>query len=511
MDVHKLAKTGNVKGIRETVSNKRIILSLDEERGWSPLHYAANSSKTKVVKIILDAGVTPNIKSVPPQGEVQSDWNLALEKNDHAKDPIVYPMDVADGPNRLKILNNLKEKGGKFYGNDMTLQQAVQMEDIDEIETLLEDEETKINARDGRGWMSIHYAVELNNKDICELLFEYKANPNGACHDGQLNPYEIASDNEYDELLMYLKSKGCLKNPNRNHKKQHKIVSTTRVGVSKNPREYKSMQFQEVKEAPKSLWGKMTESKADREARDTASKKEHEERSLRIKEASDKIKEDEERIKRSRVIKWKWGEDPFACKGDSITYDSPCESYTYFMDIVGYSKKSTVMQKKVMDDLIAIVKGTQSYQQAQRQGKLIILPTGDGMALVFFNSVHAAFKCAVDVGKKCYKSADIGLRNGLYTGPVVPVKDINNNPNVSGHGINMAQRCMDAGDNDHILISSGVYMNVSEMDIPGLKFEDWGPVIVKHGSTVHLYTAYGPGFGRTEFPDWRGTKKAEYK
>tara|TARA_R110000824_G_scaffold112520_3_gene261753 strand:+ start:58 stop:603 length:546 start_codon:yes stop_codon:yes gene_type:complete len=181
------------------------------------------------------------------------------------------------------------------------------------------------------------------------------------------------------------------------------------------------------------------------------------------------------------------------------------------MDIVGYSKKSTLMQKKVMDDLIAIVKGTEGYQQAQRQGKLIVLPTGDGMALVFFNSVHAAFKCAVDVGKRCYKSKDIGLRNGLYTGPVVPVRDINNNPNVSGHGINMAQRCMDAGDNDHILISNGVYMNVSEMDIPGLKFEDWGPVIVKHGSTVHLHTAYGSNFGRTEFPDWRGTKKAEYK
>ena len=100
---------------------------------------------------------------------------------------------------------------------------------------------------------------------------------------------------------------------------------------------------------------------------------------------------------------------------------------------------------------------------------------------------------------------------GIYSGPVVRVKDINNNPNVSGHGINMAQRCMDAGDNDHILIANEVHMNVSEMDIPGLKFEDWGQVFVKHGSTVHLHTAYGPGFGRTEFPDWRGTKKAEFK
>ena len=130
------------------------------------------------------------------------------------------------------------------------------------------------------------------------------------------------------------------------------------------------------------------------------------------------------------------------------------------MDIVGYSNKSTAEQKRVTDELISYVKGTEGFQQANRQGKLIILPTGDGMALVFFNSVHAAFKCAVDVGKKTYKHPQIGLRNGVYSGPVVPVKDINDNPNVSGSGINMAQRCMDAGDNDHILISNGVHQYV---------------------------------------------------
>ena len=393
---------------------------------------------------------------------------------------------------------------------DRTLQQAVQMEDIYGVKAILADGSVRINGRDEKGWMALHYAVALNNKEMCELLFEHKANPNGACYDGQLNAYEIASDNKNEELLEYLKSKGCQKNLNRNLNKKASSVPVATVDTRRE-KEDKPMEFVQVKKAPTSLWGKMTESKADKQERESTLRRINEEKAAQIKKAVAEAKKDEERIKRSRVIKWKWGEDPFACKGDSITYDSPCESYTYFMDIVGYSKKSTVMQKKVMDDLIAIVKGTQGYQQAQRQGKLIILPTGDGMALVFFNSVHAAFKCAVDVGKKCYKSADIGLRNGLYTGPVVPVKDINNNPNVSGHGINMAQRCMDAGDNDHILISSGVYMNVSEMDIPGLKFEDWGPVIVKHGSTVHLYTAYGSNFGRTEFPDWRGTRKAEYK
>ena len=391
-----------------------------------------------------------------------------------------------------------------------TLQQAVLMEDIYGIKALLEDGSIKINGRDGKGWMALHYAVALNNKEICELLFEHRANPNGACYDGQLNAYEIASDNKNEELLKYLKSKGCQKNLNRNLKKKPTSVPIATIDTRQD-KEEEPIKFVKVKKAPTSLWGKMTESKSDKQDREEALKKEREEKSARIKKAAEEAKKDEERIKRSRVIKWKWGEDPFACKGDSITYDSPCESYTFFMDIVGYSKKSTQMQKKVMDDLIAVVKGTQGYQQAQRQGKLIILPTGDGMALVFFNSVHAAFKCAVDTGKKCYKSKDIGLRMGIYSGPVVPVKDINNNPNVSGHGINMAQRCMDAGDNDHILISNEVHMSVGEMDIPGLKFEDWGQVFVKHGSTVHLHTAYGPGFGRTEFPDWRGTKKAEFK
>jgi len=510
VDLHSFAKNGNIKGIKQFLKNKRAMLALDEDMGWSPLHYASNSSKAKIVQLILNAGISPNIKSAPPKKQKQSDWNLALQENENSKAPIVYPMDVAEGSNRLKIINNLKEKGGKFYGNEMTLQQAVQMEDIDEIETLLEDDEIKINGRDDRGWMALHYAVEQNNKEICELLFEYKANPNGACYGGQLNAYEIASDNNNEKLLDYLKSKGCQKNQNRNFEKRSATISTVKVG-SNQPKEYKSMEFQDTKKAPTSLWGKMTESKSDRQARDAALQKEHDERSARIQKAADEVKKEEERLKKSRVIKWKWGEDPFECKAETITYNSPCESYTFFMDIVGYSKKSTSMQKQVMDDLIAIVKGTQSYQQAQRQGKLIILPTGDGMALVFFNSVHAAFKCAIDTGKKCYKSKDIGLRMGINTGPVVPVKDINDNPNVSGDGINIAQRVMDAGDNDHILISNGVYLHVSEMDVPSLKFEDWGPVFVKHGSTVHLHTAYGNGFGRTEFPDWRGTKKAEYK
>ncbi|MAR66843.1 MAG: hypothetical protein CL833_06275 [Crocinitomicaceae bacterium] len=509
-DIHTLASTGNIKGIKKALSNKRAFLSLDDEQGWSPLHYAANYSKAKVVQIILDAGVSPNIKSKPPQAKKQNDWNLALEDNKEDKIPIVHPMDVAEGPHRTKILNNLISKGGEFCTEELNLHQAVQMQDIDEIECLLEDDSIKINERDNRGWMPIHYAVEIGNFDIVKLLVENKANVNGSTFEpelDQLNPWEIANDNENEEMLKYLVSKGAMKHSTRGQVKYKKSAGQIKVGNDEP--EFKGLTYEDAPKQPEGLLGKLFESKSDKIKRLEAAAAQMKQKEDQAAEARKKIQQEEEKKKRQRVIKWKWGEDPFKLKGESLEYDRPCEAHTFFMDIVGYSKKSTAEQKKVTDELISYVKGTQSFQQAQRQGKLIILPTGDGMALVFFNSVHAAFKCAVDVGKKVYKHAQIGLRMGLYTGPVVPVKDINDNPNVSGDGINMAQRCMDAGDNDHILISNHVHQYVCEMDIRGLKFEDWGQVIVKHGSTVHMWTAYGPGFGRTEFPDWRGTKRVE--
>ena len=209
-EIHTLACSGNLKGIKKALNNKKLITSLDEEQGWSPLHYAANYSKAKIVQVILDAGINPNIKSNPPEGKKQNDWNLALEDNKDNKDPIVHPMDVAEGPHRTKILNNLIAKGGKFCVEDLDLHQAVQMQDLDEIECLLEDDSIKINARDKRGWMPIHYAVEIGNIDILKLLVDNKANVNGSTFEpelDQLNPWEIANDNENEEMLKYLVSK----------------------------------------------------------------------------------------------------------------------------------------------------------------------------------------------------------------------------------------------------------------------------------------------------------------
>ena len=175
-------------------------------------------------------------------------------------------MDVAEGPVRTKIINNLIAKGGRFYGEDLNLHQAVQMQDIDEIECLLEDDGVKINARDIRGWMAIHYAAEVGNMEILKLLVDNKANVNGSTFEpelDQLNPWEIANDNENEEILKYLVSKGAMKHSSRGQKKYKKSVDQVQVGGNSEP-EFKGIEYIDTPSEPDSLLGKLFESKSDK-------------------------------------------------------------------------------------------------------------------------------------------------------------------------------------------------------------------------------------------------------
>ena len=127
-EVHTLASNGNAKGIKKYLAGngyKKAFLSLDDEKGWSPLHYASHYSRAKIVQLILTAGISPNIKSKALNKQKQNEWNLALEAGNKEKIPTFYPMDVAEGPNRTKIIEALIAKGGKFFGDELSLHQAV--------------------------------------------------------------------------------------------------------------------------------------------------------------------------------------------------------------------------------------------------------------------------------------------------------------------------------------------------------------------------------------------------
>ena len=172
-----------------------------------------------------------------------------------------------------------------------------------------------------------------------------------------------------------------------------------------------------------------------------------------------------------------------------------------FTDIVGYSKLPLDCQKEVLGTLQAVVSSTPEFLQAQASHQMIRLPTGDGMAVVFFEDAEAAARCAVEVSRALKSHPEIPLRMGLHSGPIYRVADINANQNVAGGGINIAQRVMDCGDAGHILASQSVADVLGHLSSWKDYLHDLGETDVKHGVRVHLYNLYTEEVGHAEVPE----------
>ena len=175
-------------------------------------------------------------------------------------------------------------------------------------------------------------------------------------------------------------------------------------------------------------------------------------------------------------------------------------AHVLFMDIVSYSKLPMDEQQKVLRRLQHAVRDTSAFQRAQNSDHLIRLPTGDGMALVFFGDPEAPARCALELSSALRSCPEIKLRMGIHTGPVYRVADINFNRNVSGGGINLAQRVMDCGDADHILVSSSVAEVLNEIGSWGPTLHDLGEAEVKHGLRIHVFNLYTSGAGNPDLP-----------
>ncbi len=128
-------------------------------------------------------------------------------------------------------------------------------------------------------------------------------------------------------------------------------------------------------------------------------------------------------------------------------------AHVLFIDIVGYSKLRTNEQSAQIEKLREIVRGTEQFRAAEAEGKLLRLPTGDGGALAFRNSPDAPVICAEEIAKALKSHPEIPVRMGIHSGPVNEVTDLNEQANIAGAGINVAQRIMDCGDAGHILVS----------------------------------------------------------
>jgi Adenylate and Guanylate cyclase catalytic domain len=183
-------------------------------------------------------------------------------------------------------------------------------------------------------------------------------------------------------------------------------------------------------------------------------------------------------------------------------------AHVLFMDIVAYSKLPMDRQQGVLHDLQEAVRSTPTFIRAAAEDQLIRLPTGDGMALVFFEDPEAPVRCALELAKALRSDPDIELRIGIHTGPVYRVADINMNRNVAGGGVNIAQRVMDCGDAGHILVSSAAAEiqrsrkreNAKESFGPELQ-ESVGSVLMTESppSPPHLLGNIEKGKGRKEY------------
>src|ERR671918_592957 len=175
--------------------------------------------------------------------------------------------------------------------------------------------------------------------------------------------------------------------------------------------------------------------------------------------------------------------------------------HVLFMDMVGYSKLLLDEQRELQERLNQIVKETQQVRAAEAAGRLVRVPTGDGMALVFFNSPEAPVRCAIEISQALKESPHIQLRMGIHSGPVNEVQDVNDRTNVAGAGINIAQRVMDCGDAGHILLSKRVAEDLDQARFWRPHVHDLGEREVKHGVLIHLFNLYTGDLGNPELPE----------
>jgi serine/threonine protein kinase/tetratricopeptide (TPR) repeat protein len=175
-------------------------------------------------------------------------------------------------------------------------------------------------------------------------------------------------------------------------------------------------------------------------------------------------------------------------------------AHVLFMDIVAYSLMPMDLQRHRLRELQQIVLRSPEVIRAKSADQLIPLPTGDGMALVFFEDPEAPVRCALELSRALRSHPEIKLRMGLHTGPVFRVADVNANRNVAGGGINTAQRVMDCGDAGHILISKAMVDVLGQLTSWGPSLHDLGEIAVKHGVRIQLFNLYTDDMGNAKVP-----------
>jgi TolB-like protein len=186
------------------------------------------------------------------------------------------------------------------------------------------------------------------------------------------------------------------------------------------------------------------------------------------------------------------------------TVKAPVElaiGHVLFIDIVGYSKLLTSEQRERQQELNRTVRETEQFRAAEAAGKLVRVPTGDGMVLAFFTSPDAPLRCAVAISRALRGTKQLPLRMGIHSGPVDPVEDVNDKPNLAGAGVNIAQRVMNCGDAGHILLSARAADDLAQHAEWKAQLHEIGEAEVKHGVKIGVVNFFDDNVGNSTLPE----------
>src|SRR5205823_987906 len=175
-------------------------------------------------------------------------------------------------------------------------------------------------------------------------------------------------------------------------------------------------------------------------------------------------------------------------------------AHVLFIDVVGFTRLLVNEQGEQLNELNRIIRQTAAFQSAESAGKLVRLPSGDGMALAFFTQPEAPVKCALEISEALKDRPGLSVRMGIHSGPVSAVTDVNDQPVVAGTGINMAQRVMDCGDAGHILLSKRIADDLAQYTRWTPQLYDLGEVEVKHDVKIGIVNLYTGSLGNPAVP-----------
>jgi adenylate cyclase len=176
-------------------------------------------------------------------------------------------------------------------------------------------------------------------------------------------------------------------------------------------------------------------------------------------------------------------------------------AHVLFIDVVGYSKLLINEQREVLQQLNEVVRAAPQFRQSSAAGKLIRIASGDGMALVFFQSPEEPVHCAMEIAKALKSYPQIRIRMGIHSGPVDQITDVNDQTNFAGVGINFAQRVMDCGDTGHILVSKRVADDLRQDRLWQPLLHELGEIEVKHGMKLGIVNLYNAEIGNSRAPE----------